>query len=214
MRDIREFVSGVTHLIGAMLAFAGTLWMVHQSWEHPSRLVTVTIYGLSMIIVYGASAALHLHASGDGSAQVGLFLQRCDHAAIYLLIAGTYTPLTYHLLDGQWRWGMLLLIWTMAGIGAFFKLFCFWQGHLSTLYYGVMGWVSVFTLPEFLRDPQWGLLTLIILGGVIYTIGAVIFALNRPNLHRHFGHHELWHVLVIGGSVCHFIAVMIYVVQQ
>ena len=213
MHDSREFVSGIIHLIGAVLAFLGTLWMAHLTWDAPCRLVTVVIFGVSLILVYCTSAALHLQ-SAKAFDETGQFLQRCDHAAIYFLIAGTYTPFCYHLLDGNWRWGMLVLIWVLAGVGAVLKLFYFWQGHLSTLMYAFMGWLSVVTIPDHLQSVAPGAIFLIVLGGIIYTLGAVIFALNKPNFHRHFGHHELWHVFVIAGSACHFLAVMLYVVRH
>ena len=137
-------------------------------------------------------------------------LTQFDHASIYLLIAGSYTPFTYTLLDGWWRWGILIAVWTVGIIGVILKLGFNMYGHISTVFYVLMGWIAVIGIPQFIQtnvQAMW----LIALGGVIYTIGAVIFAIGKPNFHRHFGHHEIWHLFVMAGTACHFIAAALWV---
>lgn len=205
MRYFREPVNGFTHLAGAVLAAAGLIWLVMLNRGEPARLLAVSIYGLSMIALYTASAVLHLTR---GSERILFWLRRFDHAAIYLLIAGTYTPILYMVLAGPWRWGTLALVWGMAVTGMVYKLlFLRRDGWPSLLFYIVMGWSGVFALPQAVGILPGSAAVLIALGGGVYLVGALIFGLKRPNLHRHFGHHELWHVCVLGGSAFHYAAI-------
>lgn len=207
MLRFREPVNGFTHLAGAVLALIGTIWLVALTLDDLPRMVVMLVYGVSMVLLYAASATMHLY---NGDTRTIQFLNRLDHAAIYLLIAGTYTPFIYHFLDGEWRWALLALIWGMAVTGMLFKLVFFWGGHVSTILYVAMGWVAVFFAPVFLPLLSVGALLLLLAGGLVYTGGAIIFALHRPNLHRYFGHHELWHVCVMVASGIHFAAVLLF----
>lgn len=209
MYRFREPVSGFTHLAGALMALAGMVWLVTLTQNDIPKMITVTVYGFSMVMLYSASAALHLV---NGSERTIFWLQKIDHAAIFLLIAGTYTPFCYNLLAGEWRWGMLGIIWALAALGVIFKLFFFWDGHISTLFYVGMGWLAVIFLPQAVRTLDDRALWFIGGGGIIYTLGVIIFALQKPNLHRHFGFHELWHLFVLAGSALHFAAVLLYVI--
>src|SRR3954466_7497456 len=130
MNRFREPVNGFTHLAGALLAVIGTIWLIAATWQDLAKMIAVAVYGISLIILYSASAMLHL---SHGSEQRILQLERFDHAAIYLLIAGTYTPFCYALLTGAWRVGMLVLLWGLALAGVIYKLFIFKQStRLST----------------------------------------------------------------------------------
>ena len=205
MRNLREPVNVLTHFCGAILALCGLIWLASLSEHNPSQLITILVYGMTMILTYLASTALHYH---HGRWQP--FFQRLDHASIYTMIAGTYTPFGYHLLDGQLRWVMLGVIWGVAVTGALTKLFFFWSGKLSTLVYVLVGWLGVLPAPKMVLET--GLILLMLGGGFIYMAGSVIYAFQKPNFHRHFGHHELWHVFVLAGSALHFTAVLFYVV--
>ena len=208
LKRSREPVSGLTHGVSAVVAFFGMLWLVWIARHTPGRATTLAIFGTTMVLVYVASTVMHLY---NGSQTTLRRLNQLDHAAIYLLIAGTYTPFTYTFLTDWWRWGLLTLIWALAIIGLIIKLGFKMYGHASTAFYVAMGWVALIAVPRYLMSNNGEALMLILLGGIIYTIGAVIFALRRPNLHKHFGHHELWHLFVMGGSICHFIAAALYV---
>lgn len=210
MYRFREPVNGFTHLAGAVLAAAGLAWLAAAAWGDAPRLLAVVVYGVSMIVLYLASAAFHL---AHGSERTLLWLRRFDHAAIYGLIAGTYTPILYSLLDGGWRWGMLALVWGFAAVGIAYKLLRLREGSLWSLaFYVVMGWLGVIALPQALpaMPPQAGLL--ILAGGLVYMLGALIFGIRRPNFHPHFGHHEIWHLCVLGGSALHFAAIRLYMI--
>ncbi len=172
-------------------------------------MLSMIVYGSSLVLLYSASAALHLVR---GSRRTLLWLNRFDHAAIYALIAGTYTPICYNVLTGGWRWGMLSTIWALALGGIIFKLLFLRQsGHLSTLFYVGMGCLAFVALPEMMGSVPAGALWLLVGGGALYIIGALIFALQRPNFHPQFGFHEVWHLFCLGGSALHFAAVGLYI---
>ncbi len=208
MHRFREPVSGFTHLAGALLGVGGLAWLISRTADDPARMLSMLVYGISLILLYSASAALHLV---HGSPRTLLWLKRFDHAAIYALIAGTYTPLCFNLLTGGWRWGLLGGIWALAVLGIVFKLFFLQEaGHLSTFFYVGMGSLALIALPKWLDLLPLGALWLVSGGGLLYIVGAFIFAVERPNFHPHFGFHEVWHLFVLGGSALHFAAVLLY----
>jgi hemolysin III len=210
MKRFREPTSGFLHLGGAVLAFIGSIWLIITTWDSPAKMISVIVYGCSLILLFSASAALHLTR---GSEKTLLWLNRFDHAAIYILIAGTYTPFCYNLLSGPWRWGMLILVWLFAALGVIYKLFFLRaSSHVSTLLYIAMGWIAVIGAPKFITILPVGAIILLVAGGVVYSFGAIVFALQKPNFHQYFGHHDLWHIFVLVGSLLQFIAVARYVV--
>ncbi len=210
MRRFREPVSGFLHLAGAVVAFGAMLALAFATWQDPAKMISLIVYGCSLVLLYAASTALHLTY---GSPRTLLWLNRFDHAAIYILIAGTYTPFCYNLLTGFWRWGMLILVWALAIAGVIYKLWFLRGGsHISTLLYVAMGWIAVIGAPKFISVLPPGAIALLVAGGVVYSLGAVVFALRKPNFHRYFGYHELWHVFVLAASALQFLAVVIYVV--
>jgi hemolysin III len=207
-----EPISGFTHLGGAILAAVGMVWLITITWDTPSRMVSVIVYGISMILCYSASTALHLPLVTE---RVRDWLNRLDHASIYIMIAGTYTPFVYNVLTSDgWRWGSLGVIWAIAAIGAAYKLFIYKkETHLSTIGYVAMGWIALLLLPQFLHIMPSVVLWLLAGGGITYSVGAVIFATRWPNFHKHFGFHEVWHLFVLAGSALHFVAVLVILWQ-
>ncbi len=207
MSRFYEPVNGFTHLLGAVLAAFGMVWLMTLTWDDSAKLITVMVYGVSMVMAFSASTALHLIQC---SKPVRLWLTRVDHAAIYIMIAGTYTPFCYNILSDEGRWGILSTIWALALAGALYKLFIYKKdSYFSTLTYIAMGWLAVILFPQALHMFPSPALWLIVGGGITYSVGAVIYATKSPNLHRHFGFHELWHIFVLVGSTLHFIAVML-----
>lgn len=206
----REPVNSITHGMGAILALFGMIWLIWMARSFPGRATALAVFGTTMVLLYTAS---WLHHHYDGPDRIQEHFHRLDHAAIYLLIAGSYTPFTYTFLvdDPMWRWGMLIAIWSLAVIGVILKLGFNMYGHVSTLFYVLMGWMVVIGIPKFIASDYAPALWMIAAGGIVYTLGAVIFALRKPNFHQHFGYHELWHLFVLGGSICHFIAAAIWV---
>jgi hemolysin III len=209
MYRFREPVSGFTHLLGAALGFVGLIWLIALTADDTPKMISILVYGVAMIALYLASAAFHLY---NGSRRTIARLNRLDHAAIYLFIAGSFTPFGYNLLDGRLRWGLLGLVWGLALTGAVMKLRRFWRGRRSTIQYMAMGWLSVVAIPPILHDGLIEVILWVAAGGLIYTIGAAVYALEKPNFHRHFGFHELWHLFVMGGSAVHFAAIVLFVI--
>jgi hemolysin III len=204
---IREPVNGASHLLGLLLAGAGTILLLQLARE-PAQLVAFAIYGATLILLYGASALYHTLPLAERPLRA---LRTLDHIAIYFLIAGTYTPVALVTLHGAFGWTLLAAVWLIALAGIPFKLFFLdapvW---LSTAIYLGMGYMAVLAVVPLARAVSLGGLAWLIAGGIAYTIGAVIYACRRPNpFPGRFGHHEIWHLLVLAGSACHY-AFMVY----
>jgi hemolysin III len=209
---MREPVSGLSHLTGAILSAAGLIVLVVLTASSPAKLISMIVFGVSMILLYAASAALHLVQAPP---RVMLWLKRFDHAAIYALIAGTYTPFCYNLLTGRWRWGLLGTIWALAVVSIFSKLaFHTRSSGRGTLLYIGMGWLGVIATPQIIHALPPGGIALLVGGGLAYSLGAIIYSLDDPlNRPRYFNLHDLWHLFVITGSGLHFAAVLVYMAR-
>lgn len=205
----REPVSGFTHLLGSLLAAAGLLWLLTVTYPDRYRIIVSLIYGLSTILTFSASTIMHLYS---GNRRTLSRLVRFDHAMIYIMIAGTYTPVAYVFLDALWFWGLMLSIWGLALGGVVWKVF-FWHEDTiwSIIYYIAMGWLSILLLPHLLPYIDLTGFLLFLCGGLIYSAGAVIYGLKRPNFNRWWGHHEIWHLFVLGGFTLHFFGVLHYI---
>jgi hemolysin III len=208
----REPVNGLTHLVGGLLASVGlgVLLATAARAGRADQLVAFGIFGFSLIALYTASALYHLlPLSPAGVAR----MRRVDHMSIFVLIAGTYTPFCLLALDGGWRVGLLGLIWGLALCGILLKLL--WMDAprwLSVALYLGMGWVAVIAAPALFRAVPAGGMAWVLAGAVVYSAGALIYGLRRPNpIPGVFGFHELWHLFVVAGSACHFWAVLGYV---
>lgn len=210
---IREPVNGLTHLAGAILSFVGLLAMVvkvSMEGAAPLELMAVIIFGLSLILLYSASATYHMVMAKD---KVIAFFRKMDHSMIYILIAGTYTPFCLIALNGTTGWTLFGIVSALAATGVVFKMIWFHCPRwLSTSLYLAMGWlVILFISPLSAALAPEGLL-LLILGGGFYTIGGVIYGLKPKWLQfRYLGFHEIFHVFVLLGSFAHFLSVFFYV---
>jgi hemolysin III len=193
-----------------VLATAGLVALLAVGGEGVGHSVGLGVYGASLIALYAASALYHLlPLSAAGTAR----LRRFDHAAIFALIAGTYTPVCLIALGGAWRWGLLALVWSLAMAGIFVKLTRMDAPRWLTvgLYLG-LGWVALLAVPALLAALPMGGLVWFLAGGLVYSGGAVVYALKRPDpLPGAFGFHEIWHLFVLAGSACHFWAILRYV---
>jgi hemolysin III len=211
-KRLREPVNGLTHAAGGLLAAVGlsVLLATAASTGRLDQLVAFGVFGLSLVALYAASALYHLlPLSPSGVAR----LRRLDHMTIFVLIAGTYTPFCLLALDGGWRWGLLGLIWSLALCGVLLKLL--WMDAprwLSVVLYLGMGWVAVIAAPALFRAVPPGGISWVLAGGLVYSAGALVYGLKRPNpVPGVFGFHEVWHVFVLAGSACHFWAVLRYI---
>ena len=204
---IREPFNGASHLIGLLLGGAGTVMLLRMA-QGREQLVALSIYGATLILLYGASTLYHTLSLTDRQLRA---LRRLDHIAIYFLIAGTYTPIALITLDSRLGWPLLATVWLIALAGVPFKLFYLdapvW---LSTSTYLLMGYLAMLAVIPLARAVHLGGLMWLLSGGIAYTVGAVIYSRRRPDpFPGVFGHHEIWHVLVLIGSACHF-AFMVY----
>ena len=199
-------------MTGGLLASIGliVLLVTAASEERTDQLVAFGIFGFSLITLYSASALYHLlPLSPLGVAR----LRRVDHMSIFLLIAGTYTPFCLLALDGGWQVALLCLIWGLALCGILLKLL--WMEAprwLSVALYLGMGWVALVAAPALFRAVPAGGMAWVLAGALVYSAGALIYGLKRPNpVPGVFGFHELWHLFVMAGSACHFWAVLGYI---
>jgi hemolysin III len=205
---LREPVNGLTHLGGAIAAFIGVIALVIAGWGVTAKVVSVLIYGLGLISLFAASAAYHMARVKPANLQI---LRKIDHSAIFLLIAGTYTPFCVIAFTGFWRWGLLSIIWAIAGIGILVKVFYIKAPRwLNAVIYVIMGWLCIMAAPQMPALLPFGAMVWLIVGGVVYTLGAVVYATKIFNfIPGKFGFHEVWHIFVLLGALAHFISVML-----
>ena len=208
-------VSCWTHAAGAVAALGGGLWLLLRGlWQQTTgvALGASLCFCLSMVALYAASAIYHYYPGDTTSGGVKKLLRKMDHGMIYVLIAGSYTPFCRVLLPQPRGRRFCMVMWAVAVAGILAKLL--WINAprmLSTAVYLIMGWAVVFLAKDFacLGQPC---LTLVALGGVCYSVGAVFYAVKRPNLSAEWTFHELFHLLILAGSLFHYLAVYFYVV--
>jgi hemolysin III len=211
MAHLREPVNGLTHAASALLALLGLIVLLASSPPDWLARLALLAYGLSLVLLFSASAAYHLVKT---TPERTLLLRKLDHTAIFLLIAGTYTPVCAIVLSGAWRWGMLAVIWTLAVVGILYKL-VFMRGPrwLSVVIYVAMGWLGVVGFGPLVQALPPAGIGWLVAGGVLYTAGAVIYATRWLNfVPGVFGFHEVWHLFVSAASAAHFVFVLGYVV--
>jgi hemolysin III len=204
---MREPVNGLTHLGGAIASAVGLVALLIVGWQGIERIISLFVYGLSLIALFAASAAYHLAKVKPATQQI---LRKLDHSAIFLLIAGTYTPFCVNAFTGFFRWGLLAIIWAIALTGILVKVF--WIGAprwLNALIYVLMGWLGISAIGQMTTALTSFTLAWLVTGGVIYTLGAVVYATKTFNfVPGKFGFHEVWHIFVLLGALAHFVAVM------
>src|SRR6185437_6532119 len=207
----KPLLRGWFHAVAAIVSVGLTAALCWRSREDPARTISLAIFGLSMVELYTVSALYHIGRWKPSARKVWRAL---DHANIFVLIAGTYTPLCFNVLEGWVRPTLLTVIWLCAAFGvALATLTLRTPRWLSTLLYVGMGWVAVFALPAFVHALSWPPVLLLFGGGVLYTIGALVYARRWPNpFPRVFGFHEVFHLFVIAGSIAFALMMWIWVV--
>ncbi len=210
LKNLREPVNGLTHLGAALLSLGGLFALFYLGKDHPLKNLSLAIYGISLVLMFSTSAAYHLISAKP---QVIHRLRKLDHSAIYLLIAGTYTPICLHFFNGFWRWGLLSIIWGMAVTGVIVTLFYINKPRwISAGIYLIMGWFSVLGFQEMLNTMPTAALLWLLAGGLFFSIGAIIYATKKPNFFPGvFGFHEIWHIFVILGCFSHYVLVAAYI---
>lgn len=208
----REPFNSVSHLTAAVFAALGSVWMLSAGGDDPLKRLSLLVYGASLVFMFAASTAYHAVRARP---TVIRQLKKIDHVAIYLLIAGTYTPVCLHYFDGFWGKEFLIIIWLLAGIGALTKYYILDTPRWATAgFYVAFGWLALLAIGEILRTLPTGALVWLILGGFFFTIGALVYITKTPNLlPADFGFHGLWHIFVILGALCHFLLIANFIAQ-
>lgn len=205
--EVKPKLRGWLHAATAPLALAAGIVLIVLSPNTPTR-VGSAIFAASALVLFTVSGIYH---RGTWSPRAWAFLRRFDHANIFLLIAGSYTPFTLLLLDGRDRTVLLTVVWVGAGLGILFRIF--WSHAprwLYTIIYIALGWAAVFYFPGFVANASTAVLTLLVVGGLLYTLGGLVYGLQRPDPHPGwFGFHEVFHTLTIAAFVTHYVGVSI-----
>jgi hemolysin III len=200
-----EKLNSITHLLGAVFAIIGLIFLVvHAAFSgDPWKIVSFSIFGATLVILYTSSALYH---SIRGASKK--YFQKFDHSAIYLLIAGSYTPFTLVTLRGAWGWSLFGVVWVLAVIGILQDLlFAKRKSILSVVIYLLMGWIAMVAFRPLSRALPGAGLTLLVTGGLFYTVGIVFYALDKKIAHSH----GIWHLFVLAGSLCHYFTIFLYV---
>ena len=192
---------GGLHLLSVPFAIAGLVWLLVAA-STPTARIAGAVYGIACIALYAVSSGYHVLCRGRD--RIRQFMQRLDHATIYIAIAGTYTPVCLLEMSGPWRWGLLLAVWAVALTAAGIRLFSWHRfQRLGFAMFLVLGWAGLTLVPSLLDRPA--IIVLIAIGGVLYTVGAILFAKQWPLPDaRWFGFHEVWHVFVVAAGAVFF----------
>jgi hemolysin III len=213
-KHIKDPGSAITHFIGMLMAIFAAFPLLIKAAHEPSRiyLISLAIYAVSLIFLYAASTTYHTF---DLSERVNTILKKIDHMMIFVLIAGSYTPICLIVLKGPVGYFLFALVWAIALIGIIVKI-C-WitcPKWFSSVLYISMGWVCVLAFTQIVNSLSPAAFGWLLAGGIIYTVGGIIYALKVPLFdakHKNFGSHEIFHLFVMAGSACHFILMYVYI---
>lgn len=207
-KHIKDPGSAITHFIGMLMAIFAAVPLLIKAANEPSQIyiISLTIYAASLILLYAASTTYHTF---DVSERVNTILKKIDHMMISVLIAGSYTPVCLIVLKGRTGLILLAVVWSIAIAGIMIKAFwVYCPKWVSSVLYIGMGWTCVLAFTQILNNMSPAAFGWLLAGGIIYTLGGVIYALKLPifnNRHKNFGSHEIFHLFVMGGSACHFV---------
>ena len=205
---IKEPGSAITHFIGMLMATFAAVPLLIKAAHEPSRIyvISLAVYSVSMILSYAASTTYHTF---DISAKINTILKKWDHMMISVLIAGSYTPICLLVLKGKTGLILLAIVWSFAIVGILIKAFwVYCPKWVSSILYIGMGWTCVLAFTQILNSMSRTSFIWLLTGGIIYTVGGIIYALKLPifnSKHKNFGSHEIFHLFVMGGSMCHFV---------
>lgn len=208
---IREPGSAITHFIAWLMAAIAALPLILKS-DNTLTTIALTIFAVSMILLYAASTIYHTLNVSDKIIKI---FKKLDHMMIFVLIAGSYTPVCLIILGGNMGYSLLALVWSVAIIGMIINML--WINcpkWFSSIIYIAMGWLCLLVFGTLLTVLPYTAFAWLLAGGILYTIGGVIYALKLPifnSIHKYFGSHEIFHLFVMGGSICHFIFMYCYV---
>lgn len=213
-KQLKDPGSAITHFIGAIMAIIASIPLLIRAAGASSHIyfISFTIYTLSLILLYTASTLYHsLNLKRKGNIK----LKKFDHMMIFVLIAGTYTPICLLVLGNFTGWLLLIAVWGIALAGILIKSFwIFCPKWFSSILYIGMGWICVLAFAQILNAMQVAAFGWLLAGGIVYTLGGILYALKLPlfdQKHKNFGSHEIFHLFVMGGSICHFIVMYAFI---
>ncbi len=201
-----EILNSVTHGAGLLVSIAGLVFLIVLSsiYGQASHIVSCTVFGISLVLLYAASTLYHSFQTPT----VKKFFQIMDHSCIYVLIAGTYTPFMIIIVRGALGWSLFAVVWFLTILGIIFKAFFVNRFNIiSTIAYILMGWLIIFAIKPLLQTLPEGGIVWLVSGGLAYTLGTIFYAWKKLPFN-----HAIWHLFVLTGSVCHFMAVLFYVI--
>lgn len=200
-----ERFNALTHALGALLSITALIVLIVKAVDYGSAInvVGVTIFGISLVLMYTASSFYH----GVKSPKWKRRLRQIDHLNIFILIAGTYTPIALISLNGPYGWVIFSILWGVALVGLFYKLFFFGDGWLSSALYVIMGWVALGFVVQIVSALPSACLMWIVLGGILYTSGVIFYMVDEKIEYCHL----IWHLFVLAGSIAHFFAIYLYI---
>ncbi|PWJ49522.1 PAQR family membrane homeostasis protein TrhA [Faecalicatena contorta] len=210
---IKDPGSAITHFIGMLMAIFAAIPLLIKAAHEPSKLyvISLAIYAVSLILLYAASTTYHTF---NLSEKKNTILKKIDHMMIFILIAGSYTPICLLVLQGRTGKILLGIVWFIAILGILIKAFwVFCPKWVSSILYIGMGWACVLAFTQILNNMSSAAFSWLLAGGIIYTIGGIIYALKVPifnDKHKNFGSHEIFHLFVMGGSICHFVLMYVF----
>lgn len=210
---IKDPGSAITHFIGMLMAIFAAIPLLIKAAREPGHIyvISLAIYAASLILLYAASTTYHTF---DKSERINTILKKIDHMMISVLIAGSYTPICLLVLDKRTGIPLLILVWGIALAGILIKAFwVYCPKWVSSVLYIGMGWTCVLAFTQLLNNLSPSAFGWLLAGGIIYTVGGIIYALKLPifnNRHKNFGSHEIFHLFVMGGSACHFVVMYAY----
>lgn len=213
-KHIKDPGSAITHFIGMLMAIFAAFPLLIKAAHEPSRiyLISLAIYAVSLILLYAASTTYHTF---DFSERVNTILKKIDHMMIFVLIAGSYTPICLLVLEKKTGLVLLGIVWGIALIGILIKAFwVYCPKWVSSVLYIGMGWTCVLAFGQIFHAMSPAGFGWLLAGGIIYTVGGIIYALKLSvfnNRHKYFGSHEIFHLFVMGGSLCHYIVMYAYI---
>ena len=201
-----DLVNFYSHLLGAAASLAGYVVLLYNSFGSSTKIVLSSVYSLCAVLLFTCSAIYHGQKAGEDERNPW---RRLDHIAIFFMIAGTYTPISYIYLDGWWRWSTIGAQWLLVILGLVFTLVYIQSPRwLTSVIYVLMGWMLLIPLNQLLAAMPLNSILLILGGGIAYTLGAVFYAIKKPNpFPGIFGFHEIFHLLVILGAALHYLVI-------
>ncbi|MGN0467060.1 MAG: hemolysin III family protein [Lachnospiraceae bacterium] len=204
--------SAITHGIGAILSLLAIYPLLKKTFfgANSNHILSIAIFILSMVILYTASTIYH---SIRCSKEKETILRKLDHAMIFVLIAGSYTPICRIVLTGKTGTILLAFVWGLSILGILFKIF--WitcPKYLSSILYIALGWACIFAFVPLIHSLSAPAFALLLIGGILYTVGGIIYAIKPPifQIAKYFGNHEVFHIFVMLGSLCHFLVIYLY----